>query len=144
MKRILAAIDFSDVSSEVLAQTAALAQATGAQVTLVHGIEQLAAFYDIYGYTIPDVTSFETHARQRAQKALEERAQELQLSPDRYQTRVLTGPLVDSLIDCAREIDADLIVLGSHGHGIVARMLLGSTAQRIVNEAVLPSLIVPA
>lgn len=144
MKKIIAAIDFSDVSAKVLNQTAELAQATGAQVVLVHGIEQLASFYDIYGYTVPDVGEFEIHARDRAAKALEERAKTLTLPADQISTEILEGPLIDTLLDSAKSHQADLLVLGSHGHGVVARLLLGSTAQRIINQATIPILIVPA
>lgn len=144
MKTIIAAIDFSDVSAKVLAQTTELAKATGAKVLLVHGIEQLASFYDIYGYTVPDVGEFETHARERAENALKERAAGVDLPDDQIETEVLEGPLIDTLIECVKAKEADLLVLGSHGHGVVARILLGSTAQRIINHAAVPTLIVPA
>lgn len=144
MKTIIAAIDFSDVSSKVLQQSCELAKATGAKVILVHGVEQLASFYDIYGYTVPDAGQFEDHARDRAQSALEERAQTLDLPAEQVETQVLEGPLLETLIDCAKEREADLLVLGSHGHGVVARVLIGSTAQRIINHTSIPTLIVPA
>ena len=144
MKMIIAAIDFSDVSAKVLAQAGELAHATGAKVLVVHGIEQLASFYDIYGYTVPEATDFETHARDRANQALKERAAALGLPEGRVQTQVLEGPLMETLVKCAKDREADLLVLGSHGHGVVARMLIGSTAQRIVHHTCVPTLIVPA
>lgn len=144
MKTIIAAIDFSDVSSKVLTQASELAKATGAKVMLVHGIEQLAAFYDIYGYTIPDAGSFETHARERAESSLAERAKALDLPAEQVECQVLEGPFLETLLDFAKEANADLLILGSHGHGVVARMLLGSTAQRVINHTAIPTLIVPA
>ncbi|MDQ8191990.1 universal stress protein [Roseibacillus persicicus] len=144
MKTVIAAIDFSDVSAKVLKQASELAKATGAKVTLVHGIEQLAAFYDIYGYTIPDAANFETHARERAEDSLAERAKTLQLPAEQIDYKVLEGPFLETLLDYAKEANADLLILGSHGHGVVARMLLGSTAQRVISHTSIPTLIVPA
>ena len=141
---IIAAIDFSDVSTKVLEKTGELAKATGAQVLLVHGIEQVAAFYDIYGYTVPDAADFENHARERAESALKERSASLDLPAEQFKVQILEGSFLDTLVACAKENEADLLVLGSHGHGVVARMLLGSTAQRVVNQATIPTLIVPA
>lgn len=141
---IIAAIDFSDVSTKVLEQTAELAKATGAQVLIVHAIEQLTSFYDIYGYTVPDIGDFENHARERAEAALKERAETLKLPADQVRVQVLEGGMLETLVACAKENEADLLVLGSHGHGVVARVLLGSTAQRVINQATVPTLIVPA
>ena len=41
-------------------------------------------------------------------------------------------------------IGADLVVLGSHGHGIVASLLLGSVAEGMVRKSIVPTLVVPA
>lgn len=144
MKTILVAIDFSDVSAKVLANAGELARALGAQVHLVHGVEQLASFYDIYGYTIPDVSTFEEQARDRAEKGLAEKAASMGLPTEQVVTKVLEGAFLDSLLEYGQEISADLLVLGSHGHGLVARVLLGSTAQRVLHRAEIPTLIVPA
>ena len=141
MKMIIAAIDFSDVSAKVLAQAGGLAKATGAKVLVVHGIEQLS---DIYGYTVPEAADFETHARERACGALKERAAEMGLPEEQVETEVLEGALMESLVKCTQEREADLLVLGSHGHGVVARMLIGSTAQRVIHHTCVPALIVPA
>jgi len=43
----------------------------------------------------------------------------------------------------ARELSADLIVVGSHGRGVVARAILGSTADKVVRTAHQPVLVVP-
>lgn len=144
MKTLLVAIDFSDVSAKVLANAGELAKAFGATVHLVHGVEQLASFYDIYGYTIPDVNTFEDQARDRAEKALAEKAASMGLPAEQVVTKVLEGPFLDSLLEYGQEVSADLLVLGSHGHGLVARVLLGSTAQRVLHRAEIPTLIVPA
>lgn len=144
MKTIVAAIDFSDVTEQVLAQTSRLAKATGSKVILTHWVEQLASFYNIYGYSVPDANDYERVAHERAEAALQRKMELLNLPDEQVDCELLTGVLVDSILDCATKHQADLIVLGSYGHGVISRVLLGSTAQKIINKAALPTLIIPA
>ncbi len=51
------------------------------------------------------------------------------------ETRVVSGPPADSIIRLAKEIDADVIVIGSTGKGMVVRSLLGSVSSEVVNKA---------
>ncbi len=51
------------------------------------------------------------------------------------ETRVVSGPPADSIIRLAKEIDADVIVIGSTGKGMVARSLLGSVSSEVMNKA---------
>ena len=49
-----------------------------------------------------------------------------------------------SILEYAEEVGADLLVLGSHGHGFLGSLLLGSVAEGCVRKAQIPALIVPA
>ncbi len=51
------------------------------------------------------------------------------------ETSVLSGPVVETLIDCAKELSADLIVMGSEGRKGVSRLLLGSVAEGVLRGA---------
>jgi nucleotide-binding universal stress UspA family protein len=50
--------------------------------------------------------------------------------------------IYEGILDAAREFDADLIVMGSHGRLGLEKLLLGSTAQRVLSHTGLPVLIV--
>jgi len=50
-------------------------------------------------------------------------------------TAVLSGPVIESLVDCAKEYSADLIVMGSEGRKGVSRLLLGSVAEGVLRNA---------
>ncbi len=63
--------------------------------------------------------------------------------PRRPITIVRDGPPVDAILDCAAEIAADLIVLGSHGRDGLGHLLFGSTAERVLHKAPCPTLVVP-
>jgi nucleotide-binding universal stress UspA family protein len=143
MKTIIAALDFSDASNLVLAQTAELARATGSDVHLVHAIESLANFYDIYGYTVPDTSEFERHANERAALRLTEKAADLGISVGKVTTKVLAGPVVDALLEYTNDLEDSVLVIGTHGHGVLARVLMGSVAEKILRRSKIPVLMIP-
>lgn len=52
------------------------------------------------------------------------------------------GAAVDEIISTAKKESADLIVMGTHGHGWLGRALMGSVAQRVVTDSEIPVLLV--
>ena len=56
---------------------------------------------------------------------------------------LVQGPTVDTLVERAEHLKADVIVLGSHGHGAVYRALVGSVSEGVLRKTKRPLLIVP-
>jgi nucleotide-binding universal stress UspA family protein len=56
--------------------------------------------------------------------------------------RVETGSAWSEILRVAEEIDADLIVMGAHARGVVARMFFGSTSSHVVRRATCPVLVI--
>ena len=67
----------------------------------------------------------------------------LRLDPRRVSLQVIVGPAACAIVRYAGERGADLLVLGSHGRGVIRRFLLGSVAERVLREAGCPVMIVP-
>ena len=140
--KILAAVDFSPVTEQVLQTLMQMAATLPAQVWLVHVAPPDPAFV---GYDAgPDVV--------RGQVATELHASHLQLQKLADRLRAggvettalqLQGKTVETVISEANKLPASLIVLGSHGHGAVYNMLVGSVAEGIVRESKVPVLLVP-
>ncbi len=59
------------------------------------------------------------------------------------ETAVLQGQPLHTILEYTNEVDADLLVLGSHGHGFLGSLLLGSVAEGCVRKATIPALIIP-
>lgn len=140
--KILAAIDFSPVTEQVLATLERMAATMPAQVWLVHVAPPEPAFV---GYdTGPAVvrgqvaTEHRKHHQQLQQLADRLRAEKVEATALQVQ-----GPTVATVIAEAERLQASLIVLGSHGHGAVYNMLVGSVAEGIVRDSKLPVLLVP-
>jgi len=65
------------------------------------------------------------------------------LSAPRIETETCTGPVVQSILEIAREEGADAIVVGKRGRGRISGLILGSVSQKIVCEAFCPVVVVP-
>ena len=128
--KILVAIDLSDESSQVAENAAAIASSSPAQLHLIHVIEPLSF---AYGVDIPmDLSGLQDEIQTQATQQLKRYAEQHNIDHD-HQHIVLGRPEVE-IRAMAEELDADLIVVGSHGrHGFA--LLMGSTANGVLHGA---------
>jgi len=143
MKQIIAAIDFSPVSDEVVDRAAEIAHAFSARLTLLH---IAAPDPDFIGYDPGPKTVRESRASELRfeHRDLQQRANKLRDRGVDTEGLLIQGPTIEAIIHKARDIEADLIVLGSHGHGAVYRVLMGSISEGVVRAATVPILVIPA
>jgi len=143
MKTILVPVDFSTVSRYVLAEAARLARLTKARLVLLHVVQPPAVVTDLaplVGEALQMTDELEHIGRRHLHR--------LQKSP------TLRGLKVDSVCEQgfpvaqvlaqAKRLKADVIVLGSHGHGAVYNLVVGSTTNGVLKHAPCPVLVVPA
>ena len=143
MKVIIAALDFSDANAPVIKATTKLAKALGECVHLVHVIEPEPT-YAAYGLTpdeFPIAQEIQEESRHRSKQKLTKIAAQMELT--NVKIKVLHGQPLNAILDYAHKSDADMLVLGSHGHGFLSSLLLGSVAEGCVRKSKIPSLIVP-
>ncbi|MEP4077908.1 universal stress protein [Haloferula sp.] len=141
MKTIVAAVDFSDSTPVVIDAAVGIAGAYGAQLHVIHVLEPEPA-YTAYGFTpdeFPAMHLFQEEARKRAAKRLEELASPL----SDVTVKLIEGSPLQGVLDYVKGSGADLVILGTHGHGMVASLLLGSVAEGMVRKAVVPTMIIP-
>ncbi|GAA5444806.1 universal stress protein A homolog 2 [Microbulbifer sp. NBRC 101763] len=129
-QQILVGLDLSEESSQVLDKAAALAGAFGAELSLVHAIEPLTF---AYGGDIPmDLSEVQDQLQSQAKEQLQKAAQPLNIPPERQ--HVILGQPSTEIHRLAKDLEADLIIIGSHGrHGLA--LLLGSTANGVLHGA---------
>lgn len=142
MKKILVAVDFSNASAAVVAAAAEMAGAFGAELHFIHVVEPEPT-YAAYGFTpeeFPAIDTLHTDTRSRAQKTLDETAAAF---PGAI-THLGDGSPVHVISRTVKEIGADFVVLGSHGHNVIASLLLGSVAEGMVRKSLVPTLVIPA
>lgn len=128
--QILVGLDLSEESSQVLDKAAALAGAFGAELSLVHAIEPLTF---AYGGDIPmDLSEVQDQLQSQAKEQLQKAALPLNIPAERQ--HVILGQPSTEIHRLAKDLEADLIVIGSHGRRGLA-LLLGSTANGVLHGA---------
>jgi nucleotide-binding universal stress UspA family protein len=142
LHRILVPTDFSKSSSNALVYGSAFAEKFGAELYLLHVVQDLTWFVPeailVAPAAMPPLEQFVT----ASQTALERAIKELNRPGIKTHPVVREGTPFDTIIKYAREIDVDLIVMGTHGHTGLAHVLLGSVAEKVVRKAPCPVLTV--
>ena len=144
IQSILVPVDFSAASARALASARDLAAAFGATIHLLHVFETplaMGAFMDMYTPAPDDyVESLATRARAQLEALLTEQER---TGGRAAVVAVRMGMPADEILQYVREHGAiDLIVLATSGRGRVARLMMGSVADRIVRSAPCPVLTV--
>jgi nucleotide-binding universal stress UspA family protein len=142
---LLVPVDFSPHSNETIKYAAGLAALTGANISILHVFqipEYPAAFY--YGLSLERET-----VKMHVEAAKREANAQLSLIAEELGSKGLSAdPLLRSenpyeeIVNAAKELGVGLIVIGSDGHMGLERLLLGSTADRVVQYAPCPVLVV--
>lgn len=141
MKTILAAIDFSPASTRVLAAARRLARLGGGRVVLAHIVEPPVYGGDLSGLALENFSALASAAL----KASNQRLARLRHQSKNAFTVLPAeiGAPAPSILRLARGVRADCIVLGSHGHGLLYDLAVGSVAQGVLKRASCPVLVVP-
>ena len=146
LHRILVPTDFSDHSEKAVRYGAELAAKFGAELHLLHAVETTAIIYGegaaMYG---DSVAFFPAEIAAEAETAAVKQLDDLKIdSADDLQvirSVALGHPFVE-IVRYAKDNAIDLIVVGTHGRGAIAHMLLGSVAEKVVRKAPCPVLVV--
>jgi len=137
IRRILVPVDFSDASRGVLEYALDVARDRGAEVLLVHVVGlPVAPFDPAYGVAADPRMIHDLEAA--AAEGLARLAAEF--PGVALRTRVLTGGPSREIVREAREWNADLVVVGTHGRTGLRHVFLGSVAENVVRLAPCPVL----
>lgn len=154
IKKILYATDLSENSRLAFGHAASLAKQYQAELIVLHVIEPVNpnVYLQISGamgeaewvnlqsdYESSMVDSLGTKLRKFCQD-METDIREINIKDDNLLIR--KGMSVDAIISTAKKRDADIIVMGTHGYGMVKDALVGGTARRIVRRSDIPVLVV--
>lgn len=142
MKTIMAAVDLSD-HSEMVARCALSLAGPEDKLYLVHVAQPNPDFigYEMGPDTVRDVMA---HSLQAEHRALHQLKEGLADGEDpRLTALLIQGPTVDKILEERERLEADLLVLGSHGHGALYHLLTGSVTEGVLKKAACPVLVVP-
>src|SRR5262245_19576129 len=139
--RILVATDFSASSAAALTLAKTLAERFGASLHRLHVLEDpyvTGAFAaDIYA---PPPPGLRESWMKSAEASIDAQLTPQEKTAFNATTNVVFGPTAATIVERAAALSADLIVMGTHGRGGVAHLLMGSVAERVVRTATCPVL----
>lgn len=142
MRTILVPVDFSDGTPQVAVQAASMARALSARVHLFHAVmpEQSTAAADFGPVYVRD--SVETELR-RARDAMASLKADMLAQGLEVAAVVREGHPVHEIMAEIGKTEAELVVLGSHRHGMIHDIFLGSVSRGVIRKSPCPVLVVP-
>ncbi len=143
MKAILVPIDFSAVTDATVALAAELGAALSVPVWLLHVAQPDP---DFVGFEVgpPNVRDQVAKEMRGTHAHLQEYSAQLRARGIDATAIQVQGATLETILHEAERVGADLIVLGSHGHGALRRALLGSISEGVLHKAPCPVVIVPS
>jgi len=139
VKKILVPTDFSDYSKSALRYSVNFAKVFNAEIVLVYVIEPVIypPDFSMGQIAIPSVNA---EWDEKAKDELEN-LEKKEIPPEVKVTSIVkTGKPFVKIIDTATEVNADMIIIATHGHSGVEHILFGSTAEKVVRKAPCPVL----
>lgn len=137
--RVLVPLDGSDLARAVLPPTRAVAHALGAEMLLLRVVVPIShAYADSYVFLECDPEEDQAEAA----RALEAEAEALRSEGRCVGVRTIMGGPVSSIANVARQWEADVIAMATHGSGGIVRLMMGSVATGVLHRAHVPILIV--
>ena len=131
MKTILVATDFNELATAALHAAAGLASKSNAELVVVYA-DRFEPPVEFTATQLPHLAQDLDESRRRAREALEEYVASHVPSSIPRRLFVREDLPVSAIVHAADEVDADLIVMGTHGRGGFARLLLGSVAEGVL------------
>ena len=140
--RLLVAMDLSDVTQPIMDAVIRVANANQAKAWLLHVAEPEPDFmgYDAGPEVVRDQVAREFRDEHRQIQRL---AEELRQVGVDSKALLFQGSIVETILKQVERLEADLVVIGSHGHGAVFDLLVGSVCNGVLKQARVPVLVVP-
>lgn len=142
-EKILVPVDGSEASTLGLNEAIKVAKTQGSQLRLVHIVNELILDYGYSpGVYAANLIESLVKAGRNVLNAAEADVQRQGVKVECVMLESIGGPAADIIVAQAKEWQADLIVMGTHGRRGLARMAMGSDAEQVVRAAGIPVLLV--
>ncbi|MGR0481562.1 MAG: universal stress protein [Candidatus Electronema sp. V4] len=144
VKTVVTPIDFSDNAKMVADSAAYVAGRFGAELHLIFVVQD---FQDYTGFFVPPVNlpNLSKEMLESAQQKMEEfaescREQATAAGVSALHSKVLTGDVAEEILNYSKEVNSNMIIMGTHGYKGLERIMFGSVADKVVKTACCPVL----
>ena len=139
---LLVCVDLSESTEIIVKQIESLARSLSAKVWLLHNAEPAP---DIVEFKVDPLAARESlakkfHVEHRRIQGLAERLRKAGIETTALLVR---GQTVETILQEAEDVKADMIVVGSHGKGAMFQLLVGSVSKGVLRKSRIPVLVIP-
>ena len=140
--KLLVAVDFSDSSQKIIEYVKEWAKFVSSKIWLVHVAEPDPEFV---GYKVdpPEMRDVIAKRFHKEHQQLQQFGQEFRSEGLECVALLVQGPTVETILREIDNLSVDMVILGSHGKGILRQLLVGSTSEGVLQKSSVPVLIVP-
>lgn len=141
MKKVLIAIDYDQTAQKVANIGFSMAKDMNAKVILLHVVSNPVLYYSSYLAMTPIQVNIDGDIKAVSQKFLDKTKHDL--GDETIQTVIKEGGTSDSILESAKELKVDIIVIGTHSRKWLENILMGSVAENVLKHTTLPLFIIP-
>jgi len=151
INKVLLALDYNPTAQKVAEQGYALAKTLGAEVILLHILTdptyytstEYSPIMGFEGYmNIGQVQLGTVESLKLASQHFLDKTK-LHLQDDKIQTIVSVGNIAETILNIAKEFHVDIIVMGSHSRKWLENIVIGSVAEEVLRQSLIPLFIIP-
>lgn len=149
MKKVLIALDYNPVSQKVVEEGHKLADLMGAEICLIHVVAEPVNYGTRYpafmGYEGFEPGAYDLNLGAEMHKMAEDYLKSVaaHYQHEKISTYLAEGDAGKAILQYSKEWNADLIVMGTHSHSFLEKMLMGTVASKVLENTRIPVYMVP-
>ncbi len=140
MKNILVPVDFSDLSIDIVEMAGKFALAFGSKVWILH-VNARQPYYMSAEAGPEIINDLRYEERNRMERDLQSMEEYLRHKGVEVESKLLQGKIVSTILDQCRQLEIDMVVIGSKTFGVFSRTFLGSVSEGVLRKADCPVMI---
>jgi len=141
IQKVLIAMDYDETSQKVAEVGFSMAKAMNAETILLHVISEQPVYYSTYTYMRELRVDILGDLKISTQKFLDKTKK--YLGDDSIKTILKEGEIAETILNTAKELKVDVIVMGSHSRKWLENIILGSEAEDVLKKTTIPLFIIP-
>jgi nucleotide-binding universal stress UspA family protein len=141
IQKVLIAMDYDETSQKVAEVGFSMAKALHAETILLHVISEQPVYYSTYTYMRELRVDILGDLKKSTQAYLDKSKK--YLGDDSIKTVLKEGEIAETILNTAKELHVDIIVMGSHSRKWLENIIIGSEAEAVLKKTTIPLFIIP-
>jgi len=141
IKKVLIAMDYDETSQKVAEIGYSMAKAMNAETILLHVVSEKLFYYSSYAYMRELRVDIMEDLKKSTQAFLDKAKKHL--GDESIQTILKEGAIAETILKTAKDLNVDVIVMGSHSRKWLENIILGSESEDVLKKTTKPLFIIP-